>query len=284
MSTIEMRKVEQVIMGRATSDGDGVKLTRVFGGENLEKFDPFLMLDEFGSDQAEDYIGGFPSHPHRGFETVTYMLEGSMEHRDHMNNVGKLEPGDVQWMNAGSGIIHSEMPRQEEGTMRGFQLWVNLPSAEKMLPASYNDLGASTIPRYEFEGFQVRAIAGELKSRGKELKGAVAGLSTDPAYLDVRFRESARLELEVPEGYTALVYVYEGAAKVAGSDSALTKGQLARLSRNGLLALEADADSKLLIFTGRPIEEDIVAHGPFVMNSMAEIHDAIRDYNSGSLV
>jgi redox-sensitive bicupin YhaK (pirin superfamily) len=279
----EFRSIEEVIEGQRTSDGDGVKLTRVFGGENLSRFDPFLMLDEFGSNEAADYIGGFPSHPHRGFETVTYMLEGSMEHKDHMGNVGKLDSGDVQWMNAGSGVIHSEMPQQEEGLMRGFQLWLNLPGAEKMKPATYRDLKSDSIPVYEVEDVNIKAIAGELVSQGVKLQGAVSGLTTDPAYLDIEFTASQSLTLEIPNGYTALVYVYEGEVTLGESDYALQKGQLARLSREGLVTLKARDDSRVLVMSGKPIDEPIVQRGPFVMNKIEEIHEAIRDYNQGTL-
>ena len=230
-----LRSIEEVIEGQPTSDGDGVKLTRVIGGENLSRFDPFLMLDEFGSDKAADYIGGFPSHPHRGFETVTYMLDGSLEHKDHMGNIGKLDSGDVQWMNAGSGVIHSEMPQQEEGLMRGFQLWLNLPGAEKMKPPTYQDLKADSIPVYEIDEVKIKAIAGELVSGPVKLQGAVSGLTTDPAYLDIGFKAGQSLTLDVPLGYTALVYVYEGSVSLAGSDYLLRKGRLARLSKEGLL-------------------------------------------------
>lgn len=277
------RSIEEVIEGKRTSDGDGVKLTRVFGGENLSRFDPFLMLDEFGSNEAADYIGGFPSHPHRGFETVTYMLDGSMEHKDHMNNVGKLDSGDVQWMNAGSGVIHSEMPQQEEGLMRGFQLWLNLPAAEKMKPATYRDLKSDSIPVYEVEGVSIKAIAGELVSHGVKLQGAVSGLTTDPAYLDIEFTALQSLTLEIPTGYTALVYVYEGEVAFGGSDYSLQKGQLARLSREGLVTLKASDGSRVLVMSGKPIDEPIVQRGPFVMNKIEEIHEAIRDYNQGTL-
>ena len=160
ISKTERRKIEEVLVAQSASDGDGVRLKRVFGGGNLARFDPFLMLDEFGSNDPSDYIGGFPSHPHRGFETVTYMLEGHMEHRDHMGNVGQLMAGDVQWMKAGSGVIHSEMPKQVEGRMRGFQLWVNLPASGKMTPASYTELAAASIPHYEIAGIHVKTIAG----------------------------------------------------------------------------------------------------------------------------
>ncbi len=279
-----LRSIEEVIEGQPTSDGDGVKLTRVIGGENLSRFDPFLMLDEFGSDKAADYIGGFPSHPHRGFETVTYMLDGSLEHKDHMGNIGKLDSGDVQWMNAGSGVIHSEMPQQEEGLMRGFQLWLNLPGAEKMKPPTYQDLKADSIPVYEIDEVKIKAIAGELVSGPVKLQGAVSGLTTDPAYLDIGFKAGQSLTLDVPLGYTALVYVYEGSVSLAGSDYLLRKGRLARLSKEGLLGLNASVDSRVLVMTGKPIGEPVVQHGPFVMNKVEEIQQAIRDYNQGKLV
>jgi redox-sensitive bicupin YhaK (pirin superfamily) len=279
-----LRSIEEVIEGQPTSDGDGVKLTRVIGGENLSRFDPFLMLDEFGSDKAADYIGGFPSHPHRGFETVTYMLDGSLEHKDHMGNIGKLDSGDVQWMNAGSGVIHSEMPQQEEGLMRGFQLWLNLPGAEKMKPPTYQDLKADSIPVYEIDEVKIKAIAGELVSGPVKLQGAVSGLTTDPAYLDIGFKAGQSLTLDVPLGYTALVYVYEGSVSLAGSDYLLRKGRLARLSKEGLLGLNASVDSRVLVMTGKPIGEPVVQRGPFVMNKVEEIQQAIRDYNQGKLV
>ena len=280
----ETRDIEEVLVARATSDGDGVQLKRVFGGGDLTRFDPFLMLDEFGSDQAADYIGGFPSHPHRGFETVTYMLEGQMEHRDHMNNVGRLGPGDVQWMNAGSGVIHSEMPQQEEGRMHGFQLWVNLPAREKMLPATYRDIQAHTIPEYRVNAVAIKSIAGTLTTEHTELSGAVTGLTTDPGYLDLVFEQEQTIELGVPEDYTALIYVYAGSAFVGSNKFELSAGKLARLSRNGLLELRAQAGSRLLVMTGKPIGEAIVQRGPFVMNSVEEIQQAVMDFNAGTLV
>lgn len=280
----KLRELEEVLVAQATSDGDGVQLKRVFGGTDLARFDPFLMLDEFGSDRASDYIGGFPSHPHRGFETVTYMLAGEMEHRDHMGNVGRLGPGDVQWMKAGSGVIHSEMPKQEEGVMHGFQLWVNLPAAEKMTPATYNDIDADAIPEFQFDGVGIKSIAGELKVNGTKVGGAVTGLSTDPGYLDMSFSSDQQITIDVPDGYTALVYVYQGSAVIGDSDYQLSKGKLARLSRDGRLLLTASGDTKLLLITGKPIGEPIAQRGPFVMNTMDEIHQAIRDYSEGVLV
>lgn len=278
------REVEEVLVARAASDGDGVQLKRVFGGNNLERFDPFLMLDEFGSDQPADYIGGFPSHPHRGFETVTYMLEGLMEHRDHMGNVGHLQPGDVQWMKAGSGVIHSEMPQQTEGKMRGFQLWVNLPAAEKMTPATYNDLAAAAIPQFTIDALTIKAIAGELEVDGRQIVGAVTGLSTDPAYLDLAFASPQTTDIVLPAHYTALIYVYAGAAEIGDKSHRLGAGQLARLSKGDSIRLQAEAGARLLIITGKPIGEPIVHYGPFVMNSVEQIEQAIQDYNSGRLV
>jgi redox-sensitive bicupin YhaK (pirin superfamily) len=278
------RTIEEEIPAQSASDGDGVKLKRVFGGPNLARFDPFLMLDEFGSDQPSDYIGGFPAHPHRGFETITYMLNGNMEHRDHMNNIGKLGPGDVQWMKAGSGVVHSEMPQQEEGLMRGFQLWLNLPSAEKMTPATYNDIKANDIPNYALAGFSIKAIAGELTVNGKPITGKVTGLSTDPSYLDVVFEQAATLTADVPAGYNAMIYFYEGEGRIGNQATAVKKTHLARLSAIGELVVHATAGTKLLLITGKPINEPIVQHGPFVMNSLDEIQHAMRQYSDGTFV
>ena len=280
----KIRELEEVLVAQNTSDGDGVQLKRVFGGTDLARFDPFLMLDEFGSDKAADYIGGFPPHPHRGFETVTYMLAGQMEHRDHMGNVGRLGPGDVQWMKAGAGVIHSEMPKQEEGLMHGFQLWVNLPAAEKMTPATYNDIDAGSIPSFQLDGVAIKSIAGELDVNGTKVSGAVTGLSTDPAYLDMSFSSDQQLTIDVPDAYTALVYVYAGSAVIGDSDYLLSAGKIARLSRDGGLLLSASGGTRLLVITGKPIGEPIAQRGPFVMNTMDEIHQAIRDYSEGTLV
>ncbi|MCH9794031.1 pirin family protein [Gammaproteobacteria bacterium] len=280
----ERRKIEEVLVAQSASDGDGVRLKRVFGGGNLARFDPFLMLDEFGSNDPSDYIGGFPSHPHRGFETVTYMLEGHMEHRDHMGNVGQLMAGDVQWMKAGSGVIHSEMPKQVEGRMRGFQLWVNLPASEKMTPASYTELAAASIPHYEIGGIHVKAIAGGLTLNGVSVSGPIAGLATEPGYLDIAVGPAQALLVDVPEGHTALVYVYEGALQIGSDSYSIKAGNLARLSLTGELVIETDADTRLLVISGKPIGEPIVQRGPFVMNTADEIHQAIRDYTDGKLV
>ncbi len=279
-----IRELQEVIIAQAANDGDGVKLKRVFGGQDLARFDPFLLMDEFGSEKAADYIGGFPPHPHRGFETVTYMLEGYMEHRDHMDNVGKLGPGDVQWMRAGSGVIHSEMPRQKEGCMRGFQLWVNLAANEKMTPATYQDIGSADIPAYDQAGLHVRAIAGQLSVNDLAVSGKVQDLTTEPGYLDIHVNEGQEIRVQIPDGHNTMVYVYEGSAVIAGSDYVLEAGKLARLSHKGDLSLQADSDTRLLVISGKPLQEPIVHYGPFVMNSMDEIEKAVRDYNTGELV
>lgn len=276
------RVVEEVLVARETSDGDGVRLKRVFGGGDLSRFDPFLMLDEFGSEEAADYIGGFPQHPHRGFETVTYMLDGHMQHRDHMGNVGELKNGDVQWMTAGAGIIHSEMPQQKEGHMRGFQLWLNLASADKMQAPSYRDITASEIPTYSRDGVVVKAIAGDLNSSAEAYRGAMSKSVTEPIYLDVKVSEPAYSErFEIPEGNSALVYVYDGVASIAGV--AIKKGRLARLSRAGDLEISASGTTSFLVIAGKPLEESIVQHGPFVMNTREEIEQALLDFRNGTL-
>jgi redox-sensitive bicupin YhaK (pirin superfamily) len=281
----QYRSIEEIVNAMPASDGDGVKLRRVFGGGNLARFDPFLMLDEFGSDEPQDYIGGFPSHPHRGFETVTYMLEGKMEHRDHMQNVGLLGPGDVQWMKAGAGVIHSEMPQQEKGRMRGFQLWLNLPAAEKMTPAAYEDITAQRIPVYRFERATIKAIAGNLSVNGQDLRGAVTGKATEPAFLDIEVGDRlAELDILIPDGFQALIYVYEGAIAVGTQQSRVVARQLARLSRNGKLDLQAEPGSRLLVLSGKPLGEPIVQYGPFVMNSREQIEQALSDFQHGRLI
>lgn len=286
MSSSLKRNVVQTLTGRPSSDGDGVKLTRVFGGAQAELFDPFLMLDEFGSDEAADYVGGFPSHPHRGFETVTYMLDGRMLHEDHLGNRGLLEPGGVQWMTAGRGIIHSEMPQQDSGRMRGFQLWLNLPADEKMQPAGYLDLQPDAVPFISLaSGARIKLIAGELSVEGQSLTGAITGRSTQPLYLDLHLQADQLIELPVAAELNALLYVYEGAAQINGEDAgaALRKGQLARLSEGETVELLAGSDgARVLLIAGRPLREPIVQYGPFVMNRREEIEQALRDYRDGS--
>lgn len=276
------RRVEEMLVARPTSDGDGVRLMRVFGGQDLSRFDPFLMLDEFGSQSASDYIGGFPSHPHRGFETVTYMLDGHMQHRDHMGNVGELRNGDVQWMTAGSGVIHSEMPQQKEGRMRGFQLWLNLAAKDKMQPASYSDVPAADIPVLPRPTGHIKAIAGEVQGSLGPVRGHIARPMTEPLYLDIVVDKGAYTEsFAVPEDDTVLVYVYEGSAVVGGTR--VEKSRMVRLSRQGAVEIAAEGPAKLLLIAGRPLREPIVHYGPFVMNTREEIEQALTDYRNGTL-
>lgn len=287
MTTLLNRDLVEQLTGRAASDGDGVKLKRVFGGSGAERFDPFLMLDEFGSDQAEDYQGGFPAHPHRGFETVTYMLEGRMLHEDHLGNRGLLEPGGVQWMTAGRGIIHSEMPQQTSGRMRGFQLWVNLPAAEKMQPASYQDLPASAMNSLALaEGGSVSVIAGTLQVEGQSVEGPIQGKSTQPLYADLHLQPGQSISLPVPEMLNAMLYVYEGSLSILGREreAGLGRGQLGRLGSGNQLSVQTGHQGvRALLIAGKPLGEPIVQYGPFVMNSREEIEQAMRDYHSGRL-
>lgn len=284
------RTVVEQLQGRATSDGDGVKLLRVFGGPRPERFDPFLMLDEFGSEEASDYIGGFPPHPHRGFETVTYMLQGKMEHRDHMKNVGLLADGDVQWMTAAKGIIHSEMPRQTEGKMRGFQLWVNLPSKAKMGPAHYEDIAADRIPVYDLDGATIKAIAGATEvtdnaAKTHAIKGVTQVVDTEVLYLDVHLAEGASVNISLADSHNALVYTYDGTAAIGPQNTPAPAQTVSRLSEAGSLQLSNSAAevTRVLVIAGKPIREPIVQYGPFVMNTQEEIDQAIADYQAGVL-
>ncbi len=281
----QYRNVIEQIRARPASDGDGVNLLRVFGGHGPERFDPFLMLDEFGSDKAADYIGGFPSHPHRGFQTVTYMLQGKMEHKDHMGNVEQIESGDVQWMNAAKGVIHSEMPKQSEGKMRGFQLWVNLPAAKKMLPAEYREGKAQDIPVLKNDEFCIKAVAGELEVNGELLKGYFSIDDTDVLFLDIHLQPQSKLEIPVAKGYHSLLYAYDGSVQLAAANVNAASQTLTRFDNEGAVLIEnaADETARVLLLAGKPIKEPIVQHGPFVMNTVQEIEQAIRDYSAGKL-
>ncbi|MDH0749792.1 pirin family protein [Pseudomonas sp. GD03842] len=280
----QYRKVLSMQSGQPASDGAGVKLTRVFGGPGVEAFDPFLMLDEFGSDKADDYIAGFPPHPHRGFETVTYMLEGRMRHEDHMGNVGLLQGGGVQWMTAARGVIHSEMPEQEEGVMRGFQLWLNLPGKSKMGKAGYDDIQPERIPRITTaQGVEVVVIAGTFNDGQVQQAGAVQRPDTEPHYFDFHIPAGKAIRPIVPEGHRVLLYVYEGEIEIAGQSQNLGKSRLARLSEHGELQLSSSSGAKVLLIAGKPIGEPIVQYGPFVMNTREEIEQALRDFRDDKL-
>lgn len=274
------REILAISTGRATSDGAGVRLTRLFGGAAPERFDPFLMLDEFGSDNPDEYIAGFPPHPHRGFETITYMIEGRMRHEDHLGNVGLLESGGVQWMTAARGVIHSEMPEQQNGLMRGFQLWLNLPAASKMSDPDYRDFAPAQIPKVRLpSGIEAVVIAGCFRADGLDQPGAVERPDTDPQLYDLQLPPGSDIEPTLPEGHRLLLYVFEGEVSVSGD--AVAKNQLARLSDEGALRLSSASGARVLLLAGRPIEEPIVQYGPFVMNSREEIEQALRDVREG---
>jgi len=279
------RQLQQLIPGMATSDGAGVRIKRTLGQSQQARFDPFLMLDEFNSESADDYIGGFPSHPHRGFETVTYMLDGHMLHEDHMGNRGDLKSGDVQWMTAGRGVIHSEMPQQDQGRMRGFQMWLNLPAEEKMKPAAYNDIPSSDIPvKALSNGGQIKVIAGSVSVDGETTDGPIQGLSTEPRYWDLELPAGASFEQAIPKGLNAFVYVFEGSMGVGSPERNLVAGNAGLLSDGDQLTVTAgEQGGRALIMAGKPIREPIAQYGPFVMNTSEEIEDAINDYRAGRL-
>jgi redox-sensitive bicupin YhaK (pirin superfamily) len=284
-NTATSRTLQRVTEGLATSDGAGVKLRRSLGQGQGSRLDPFLMLDEFSSDNPGDYIAGFPPHPHRGFETVTYMLDGHMRHEDHLGNVGELKSGSVQWMTAGRGIVHSEMPQQEQGRMRGFQLWINLPAKEKMKPAGYRDIPASEIPVVTLPGGgQAKVIAGTLEIDGQpSVAGPIQGVSTEPLYFDVALPAGATFSHSVDSGHNVFVYVYEGKLKIGDSAPRALKTQSAGiLSPGDRIDVTADeGDARFLMLAGRPLREPVVQYGPFVMNTVEEVEQAIADFQSG---
>ncbi|MBC3917037.1 pirin family protein [Undibacterium sp. CY18W] len=275
------RVVEQLVAGQPTSDGAGVKLTRVLTQPLQYRLDPFLMLDAFGSDEAGDYIAGFPSHPHRGFETITYMLAGRMRHRDSAGNEGLLQNGGVQWMTAGRGVIHSEMPEQEEGRMAGFQLWLNLPAKDKMIAPWYRDIQSGTIPELlTAAGVKVRIIAGS--SHG--VAGAVQREVTQPLYLDIHMPAGSSFSHNLPASFNAFVYVYEGEVQIAERDVPVQRMAILKKSPDADgVVIDAKVDSRFLLIAGQPLGETIVQYGPFVMNSQAEIFKAISDFREGKL-
>jgi quercetin 2,3-dioxygenase len=289
-----VRSVARVVRGMPTSDGAGVKLTRVIGQPQLADLDPFLMLDEFGTENPDDYIAGFPEHPHRGFETVTYMLDGRMRHRDNHGHEGVLVPGSVQWMTAGRGILHSEMPEQQEGRMRGFQLWINLPARDKMVAPQYQEFGPEKIPvATPAPGVHVKVIAGQVG----DVRGPIVQPATDPVYLDVELAPGAQFAETLPADYAAFVYVFEGSVKVGSGESqrTLRAHELAVLSEGDRVALEGaaspsgasvqavgtGANSRAILVAGKPLREPVAKYGPFVMNTREELVRAFEDLQSG---
>jgi hypothetical protein len=276
------RHVTARIDAQVVSDGAGVRLRRSLGSAALDQLDPFLLLDEFRSDDPDDYIAGFPEHPHRGFETVTYMLAGSMEHRDHTGRRGLLQAGGVQWMTAGRGIVHSEMPRQEAGLMWGFQLWINLPAAEKRSAPRYQEFGPQALPQVALPGGGLlRAIAG----RHGGVDGAVVGVVTDPTYLDVTLPAGLAFEQALPAPHNACAYVFEGSVRFPGPGGTTTMvaaGQLAVLADGTQVsAVATDAGARFLLLAARPLGEPVARHGPFVMNTRAELLEALDDLRTG---
>lgn len=275
------RTVERLIQGQATSDGAGVKLTRVLTQNLQRRLDPFLMLDAFGTDNPGDYIGGFPDHPHRGFETVTYMLQGRMRHRDSAGNEGLLVPGSVQWMTAGRGVIHSEMPEQQDGAMEGFQLWLNLPARDKMREPWYRDIPSEEVPELTLPGVTVRVIAGH--SHGVD--GAVQRNATEPLYLDLHLEPGAAFAQPLPAGHNALLYVYRGSLGVAGTEVRRQRmAILANTTGSDGVEVRAGAEgARAILIAGRPLNEPIAQYGPFVMNTNEEIFQAVEDFRAGRL-
>lgn len=298
---MQHRRLAQLWPARQVSDGAGVKIQRSLGLTPQLRLDPFLMLDCFGSDQSADYIAGFPAHPHRGFETVTYMLDGHMLHEDHLGNRGHLVSGGVQWMTAGRGIIHSEMPQQEAGLMRGFQLWLNLPASEKMQAPAYLDLAPAQIPTVALPAptattpampaGQIKVIAGTLHAHGlPRVSGPVQTGSTDPLYLDLQLQSAGQLTFVLPLGYNALLYPYEGSLHLISDPAGhnnhqqhIGSHQAAVLTDGDLITIETSVPARAILLAARPIGEPVVQYGPFVMNSVAEIEQAIADYQQGRL-
>ena len=276
------REIEKVVTGVKASDGDGVQLTRIIASPELDILDPFLLMDAFGSDKPQDYIGGFPSHPHRGFETVTYMLTGKMRHKDSAGNSGVIEAGGVQWMRAGKGIIHSEMPEQEEGLLAGIQLWVNLPASHKMVDPDYQEVIGDDIPE-EVRGDScfLKVIAGQTKNG---THGAISNDLVDPIYWDINLSSGATFSEVIPEGHNAFIYVIEGELAAANFETILVQKQLAVLSKGNRIEITANSLSRFLLIAGKPLNEPVVRGGPFVMNTSEEIQQAFTDYQSGKLV
>lgn len=276
------RQVERLVVGQPTSDGAGVKLERVLTQPLQRRLDPFLMLDHFSSDNPDDYGAGFPDHPHRGFETVTYMLQGRIRHRDSAGHEGLVGDGGVQWMTAGRGVIHSEMPEQRDGRMAGFQLWLNLPARDKLREPGYVDVQGPQVPQFERDGVTVRVIAGE--SHG--VAGAVQRAVTEPLYLDLHLPAGAHFEQPLAATHNAFVYVYQGALRFDTGCQVLS-GRMAILANtpgsDGVRLTAGDAPTRALLIAGRPLNEPIAQYGPFVMNTEAELVQAVRDFQAGRL-
>ncbi|MDE0491499.1 pirin family protein [Psychrobacter sp. A3] len=277
----QSRQIEQLFAGVDTQDGAGVKLTRVLTQQLQQRLDPYLMLDNFKSDNPDDYVAGFPNHPHRGFETITYMITGRMRHRDSAGNEGLLQNGGVQWMTAASGVIHSELPEQEDGAMEGFQLWLNLPAKDKMNDPWYKDFQSEDLPKYTTEdGVDVTVIAG--RSHGVE--GAVTRDITEPTYLDIHLPAGTSFSQAIPADHNAFAFVYRGKVEIEGREVPTKTMAILKNDKNAdgvTITADSSEDTKVILITGRPLREPIVQYGPFVMNSQQEIMQAVTDFQSG---
>lgn len=281
MNSTDFAHIGRTLRGMPASDGAGVRLTRVIGTPQLEMLDPFLMLDEFGTDQPEDYLAGFPEHPHRGFETVTYMLDGRMRHKDNHGNEGVLVPGSVQWMTAGRGLVHSEMPEQQEGRMRGFQLWVNLPAAEKMSQPQYQEFAPDRIPQLQpADGVRVKVIAG----RVGDVAGPIRQPATDPVYLDIELAPNTTWDHDLPEGHNAFAYAFEGGGAIGEGAQVrpIASQEIAVLVGGRTVRLTAgEGGLRVILVAGRPLREPVARYGPFVMNTKEQIMQAFVDFQEG---
>jgi hypothetical protein len=273
------RPVARLARGMPASDGAGVKLNRVIGTPELPDIDPFLMLDEFRSDDAADYIAGFPDHPHRGFETVTYMIAGRMRHGDNKGHTGLLDAGSVQWMTAGRGIVHSEMPEQENGLMQGFQLWVNLPAKDKMIEPRYQEIPPKDIPVVALPGgVSAKVIAGKVG----DTAGPIDGIATEPTLLDLALPAGGSVSLPVPRGHNVFLYAFDGEAAVGEAKTRLTRGSIAVLGDgDGVLIAAPQGAARVLLAAGKPLNEPVARYGPFVMNTNDQLRQAMIDYQAG---
>ncbi|TNE39631.1 MAG: pirin family protein [Alphaproteobacteria bacterium] len=276
----EPRYVTGLVQSEVASDGAGVKLRRSIGTGHLSELDPFLLLDNFGTENPDDYIAGFPSHPHRGFETVTYMIDGQMRHKDSTGAEGVLGPGSVQWMTAGRGIVHSEMPEQKEGRMSGFQLWVNLPASDKMCDPRYQNIDPEDVPIVTLDKAVLHVLAGEVEGLDGPVAGPVTGVATDPIYLDITLSPGGSYTHAIPEGHTAFAYVFDGAVEIEGER--VEKDHLAILSDGDSVTLQSAKGGRAILVAGRPLGEPVARYGPFVMNTYAEIQQAVHDFQSGN--
>ena len=282
------RRLEQTVLGRATRDGDGVKLTRMLTSDLQQRLDPFLMLDQFGSDDPKDYGGGFPDHPHRGFETVTYMIAGRMRHKDSAGHEGLLQNGGVQWMTAGRGVIHSEMPEQEAGVMEGFQLWLNLPARDKMCAPGYRDIQSEHIPEVLLSpSVRVRVISGVCHGTAGAVHRPAELFPTDPLYLDIHFEQDAEFVHPLAADFNAFVYTYRGQVKIVENMGTLATVDLHHMgvlrNEGEQIHLQARAGTRVLLIAGRPLRQPIAQYGPFVMNTRVELMQAVEDFNTGRL-